>query len=83
MRPPPCTDADDMLRCSAKEGNIGESGHNKLYVDVCKQITPQTNEANERHCLHIVPIRRLLRPSIHNNVEELFTKYTERVIKEL
>ena len=24
MRPPPCTDADDLLRCSATVGNLGE-----------------------------------------------------------
>ena len=26
MRPPPCTDADDLLRCSAKVGNLGDMG---------------------------------------------------------
>ena len=26
MRPPLCTDADDLLRCSATVGNLGERG---------------------------------------------------------
>ena len=26
MRPPLCTDADDLLRCSATVGNLGEMG---------------------------------------------------------
>ena len=26
MRPPLCTDADDLLRCSARVGNLGERG---------------------------------------------------------
>ena len=26
MRPPPCTDADDLLSCSATVGNLGERG---------------------------------------------------------
>ena len=26
LRPTPCTDADDLLRCSATVGNLGERG---------------------------------------------------------
>ena len=32
MRPPPlCTDADDLLRCSATVGNLGERGARHPY----------------------------------------------------
>ena len=32
MRPPPCTDADDLLRCSATVGNVGERGGPDILI---------------------------------------------------
>ena len=29
---PPCTDADDLLRCSATVGNLGESGETDILT---------------------------------------------------
>ena len=34
MRPPPCTDADDLLRCSATVGNLGERGEPDILTSV-------------------------------------------------
>ena len=31
MRPPPCTDADDLLRCSATVVNLGERGEPDIF----------------------------------------------------
>ena len=32
MRPPPCTDADDLLRCSATVGYLGEMGEPDILI---------------------------------------------------
>ena len=34
MRPPPCTDADDLLRCSATVGNLEERGEPDILTQV-------------------------------------------------
>ena len=34
MRPPLCTDADDLLRCSATVGNLGERGESDILTYV-------------------------------------------------
>ena len=38
MRPLPCTDANDMLRCSTAARNFGESGKPERYWDILRAL---------------------------------------------